>query len=182
VSFQQYPGYIPPPIEHNPAWPAYQSTPYGFPSPVPRRHSPIPAYVTAMLFFGCGLLSLLCAIVSWDGGGNPYVLAAVIGLVYTARVTGNIDFGISLTMSVACTTLTFAAILLARLDLARWFLAGLGVLVATYYAAAVVALTVRGGFQMVGLPVFMMCLWSAAAVMAVLPFTARAMRRGSRRR
>jgi hypothetical protein len=49
---------------------------------------------------------LLRTIGSWDGTGNPYVMAAVIGLVYTERLTGNNDFGILMTMSVACTTLT----------------------------------------------------------------------------
>jgi hypothetical protein len=169
VSFQQYPGHVPPPA-------------YPYPPPsVPRRHSPIPAYVAALLFFGCGLVALLCAIVSWDGNGSPYVIAAVIGVVYTHRITGNIDFGISMTMSVACTTLTFAAVLLARLELVRWILAGLGGMVATYYAVAIIYLMVHGAFRVVALPAFAMCLWSAATVVTLLPVTARAMRRVRRR-
>jgi hypothetical protein len=141
-----------------------------------RRPSTAPAYITAVLFLGCALLSFILAFVSWDGTGSPYALAGVIGMLYSGRLTGNVDFAISTTMTVACTTVTFAGILLGRLAFARWFLAGLGGLVVAYYACAVIYLVVRGGAQYVAVPVLAMLLWAAATAMALLPFTAKAMR------
>jgi hypothetical protein len=156
--------------------PPYVSWP---PYPYPKRVNPLPAYITGLLFVGCALLSFVLALVSWDGTGSPYVLAAVVGMLYSGRVTGNVDFGISLTMTVACTTLTFAVIVLARLAFARWFLAAFGGLVAAYYACAIVYLVAHDAVRLVGVPLVALFLWTAATGMALAPFTAKAMRRKS---
>ncbi|HEV8563229.1 MAG TPA: hypothetical protein VGR06_43490, partial [Actinophytocola sp.] len=103
-----------------PPQPGYPQ-PYGAPPPgygyyPPRPPSTAPAYVTAGLFLVCGVLSLVIAIVSWDGVSGPgTVIASAIGFAFSKETTDNIDFGISVTMTVACTTLTFALIALARL-------------------------------------------------------------------
>jgi hypothetical protein len=175
VSYQQFPGQFPPPPPSGYAQP-YS---YPYPRPAPRPVNPLPAYIAGALFVGCALLSFVLAFVSWDGTGSPYVLAAVVGILYSGRVTGNVDFGISLTMTVACTTLTFAVILLARLALARWLLAALGGLIAAYYACAIVYLVAHGAVRLAGLPLVALFLWAAATGMALAPFTARAMRRKS---
>ena len=142
-----------------------------------RPPSTVPAYVTAGLFIACSLLSFVLAALGWNGIDNPHAIAAVIGMLYSGKVTGNVDFGISMTMTVACTTITFALILLARLSFARWFLAALGGLVSAYYASAVVYIVVHGAISYVALPLLALMLWAAATAMALLPLTMRAMRR-----
>jgi hypothetical protein len=158
-------------------WPYAPPAGFGHPPAGPRPAGGVPAYIAAALFVVCAVQSLIYAIVSWDGSGSPEVMAAVIGIVYSGRITGNIDFGISMTMSVACTTATFAAILFARLAFARWLLAGLGGAVVAYYAVAVIFLVVRDAAGFVGLPLLALLTWAAATVVALLPATARAMRR-----
>ena len=166
------------------AWPSPSAAPQPYPAqwplahPAPqRRNSTAPAYIAAALFIACAVEAFAFAAVSWDGTGSPWVLAAVIGLLYSGRVTGNVDFGITMTMTVACMTITLALVLLARLAFARWILAGLGGLVAAYYACAVLYLIIHGSARLVPLPVLALLSWSAATVMALLPYTARAMRR-----
>jgi hypothetical protein len=158
---------------YDPGRPPAPAWPY---APAVRPPSTVPAYLTAALFAVCAAESFLFAFVCWDGQADPRVMAAVVGMVFSGRVTGNLDFGIAMTMTVACTTLTFAVILVARLAFARWFLAGLGGLVAAYYACAIVYIVVYGAMSLVGLPMLALLTWSAATTMALLPFTARAMR------
>ncbi|HEV8554876.1 MAG TPA: hypothetical protein VGR06_00575, partial [Actinophytocola sp.] len=141
-----------------------------------------PAYVTAGLFLLCGVLSLVIAIVSWDGTTDASsVLAAVIGILVSNDVTNNLDFGISVTMTVACTTLTFALIALARLDFMRWILGVLGAIVAAYYVFALIRLLSHDGASLIGLVIGALLLWLAATVTAFLPATGRAMRGAERR-
>lgn len=156
-----------------------QYAPNRYLQPVRRPINPLPAYITGLLFVGCALLSFVLALLSWDGTGNRNALAAVVGILYSGRVTGNVDFGISMTMTVACTTLTFAVILLARLAFARWVLAALGGLIAAYYAAAIVYLVAHHAVNVIGLPMLAFLLWTAATAMSLAPFTAKAMRRRS---
>jgi hypothetical protein len=138
--------------------------------------------VTAGLFIVCGVLSLVIAIVSWDGTTDAgSVLAAVIGIVFAEETTGNVDFGISATMTVACTTLTFALIALARLDFMRWILGVLGAIVAAYYVYAVIWLLSHDGGSVIGLAIGALLLWLVATVVAFLPATGRAMRGAERR-
>lgn len=171
-----------PPPGPGAAWPYATHAGLRYPAPARRSANALPAYVAGALFVVCAVQSLVYAVVSWDGSGNLRVLAAVIGIVYSGRITGNVDFGISMTMSVACTTLTFALILLARLAFARWLLAGVGGAVVAYYAVAVIYLVVHGATGLVALPVLALLTWSAATTVALLPATARAMRRPPWRR
>jgi hypothetical protein len=138
--------------------------------------------VTAGLFLLCGVLSLVIAIVSWDGVSGPgTVIASAIGFAFSKETTDNIDFGISVTMTVACTTLTFALIALARLDFMRWILGVLGALVAAYYLYALIYLLAHDAAKFVGLVIGALLLWLAATVTAFLPATGRAMRGAERR-
>jgi hypothetical protein len=168
VSYPPQPGYPPP----------YGAPPPGYGYYPPQRPpSTAPAYLAAGLFLACGVLSLVFAIVSWDGttsSGN--MLAAVIGIVFSKETTDNVDFGISATMTVACTTLTFALVLLARLEFVRWILVVLGALVTFYYVYAVIYLLAHDAASVIGLAVVALLLWAAATVVAVLPATGRAMR------
>jgi len=168
LSAVSYP-YQPPPQypQQYPAWPPA----------APRASSTVPAYLSAALFAVCGFLTLFLGIVTWGGNENPHVVVSLVGVLYAERVTGNTDFGISMTMTVACTTLTFAFVYLARLATMRWILAGLGGLVTAYYGCALLVLVVHGGIRFVPLPMFAFVLWLAATAVSLLPATARAMRR-----
>jgi hypothetical protein len=169
-------------VSYPPPPPGYPP-PYGAPPPgygyYPPQRPPslAPAYLTVVLFLVCGAMSLVFAIVSWDGttdSGNT--LAAVIGIVFSAERTDNIDFGISATMTVACTTLTFALVLLGRFEFVRWILVVLGALITAYYLYAIIWILAHDSASVVGLPVVALLLWAAATVVALLPATGRAMR------
>lgn len=151
---------------------------YG-PPPAPLN---APAYVGAALFLGCGTLALVTAIVGWNGTSeNVELLVALVGAAFSGEITGNLDFAISVTMSVAGTTLTFALVLLARLEFARWVLALVGALVTGYDLYAIVDLLADGGGEYVGVPLVSLLLWTAATVVVLLPHTGRAMRGHQRR-
>jgi hypothetical protein len=172
VSYPPQPGYPPP----------YGGPPPGYGYYPPRPPSTAPAYLTAGLFLVCGVLSLVIAIVSWDGTTEAgSVLAAVIGIAFSEETTRNVDFGIAATMTVACTTLTFALIALARLDFMRWILGVLGAIVAAYYVYALIWLLSHDGGSVIGLALGALLLWLAATVTAFLPATGRAMRGAERR-
>lgn len=165
-----------------PQQPAYGGPPppgygygYGYP---PQRPGTALAYTMVAVFLVCGLLALIFAIISWSGnsGDNPDVLAAVIGIVFSEDITGNVDFGISATMTVACTTITFALVALARLEAIRWILAVLGGLVTAYYLYAIIYLLANDGGSVIALPIVSFLLWLGATVVALLPATGRAMR------
>jgi hypothetical protein len=169
-------------VTYPPPYPA----PYGMPpsgygrSPYGRRPSTAPAYLTASLFLLCGALSLVFAIISWDGTtGSVDVLAAVIGMAFSESLTGNVDFAISASMAVACTTLTFAVVQLFRLGFVRWILAFVGGVVTLYYGYALIYLLAHDAARVIGLVVVAFLLWLAATILAVLPHTGRA-RRGYR--
>jgi hypothetical protein len=183
------------------SWPSYGGPPqyaghthpyappqYGVPTPYdpaawdPRyaapayRPSTAPAYACAVIFVACSLLSFILAVASWSGTGNLHFMAAVIGVVFSDKLTGNIDFGISATMTVACSTLTFALLLMTRLGLVRWILFSIGTIVSIYYLVALVYLVGQDAAGYVSVALLSLFLWSAATVIAVLPATGRAMR------
>ena len=166
-----------------PGYPPYGAPPPGYGYFQPQRPpSTVPAYLTAVLFLICGAMTLVFALISWDGTtGNQDILAAVVGVVLSGDLTGNVDFAISASMTVACTTITFAVILLARLGFARWVLAAIGGIVTAYYLYALIYLLTHHAASVIGLVVVALLLWLGATVLAVLPVTGRAMRGGARR-
>jgi hypothetical protein len=156
--------------------------PYGPPPPGygPYGYQPSTglAYITAIVFIVCGALSLMLAIVGWNGSSDsPEMMAALVGVAFTEDLTGNADFAISATMTVACTTLTFALILFARLEFVRWILAVVGALVTIYYIYAIIWLLSHDAGKYIAMVLVAWLLWLAATVLAVLPATGRAMRR-----
>lgn len=174
--YGQQPGYGPPgygqpgygPPGYGP--PGYGQQPYGGPNNAM-------AYVCAGLFLICGVLALVTAIIGWDGtADNIDMLVALVGAMFSEDVTGNLDFAISVTMSVACSTLTFALVLFARLDFVRWLLGFIGGLVTVYYVYAVIKLLADGGGEFIAMVLVSLLLWAAATVLVLLPVTGRAMR------
>jgi hypothetical protein len=176
VSYPPGSGYPPP---YGASTPPYGAPPPGYGSFPPQRPpSTAPAYLTGALFGVCGVLTLVSALVSWDGTtDNQDILAAVVGVVFSGDLTGNVDFAISAAMTVACSTLTFAAILLlTRLSFVRWVLAVIGGIVTAYYLYALIYLLSHHAASVIGLVVVALLLWLGATVLAVLPVTGRAMR------
>jgi hypothetical protein len=164
--------------QHDDSWPSYGPVPWdpGYPQPV-YRPSTAPAYAAAAIFGACSLLSFVLAVASWSGTGNLHFTAAVIGVVFSESLTGNIDFGISATMTVACSTLTFAALLTTRLGFIRWILVSIGAIVSVYYVVALVYLVSHDAGRYVSVALLSLFLWASATTIGALPSTARAMRR-----
>lgn len=169
MTYGPHSGYPPPNAQYGP--PGYGPYPY------PVRPSTAPAYVSAGLFLCCSGLSFVLAIIGWDGtSDNPDALAALVGVVFSEDLTGNVDFAISATMTAACSVLTFAIVLLFRLDFARWILAFLGGIVTVYYVYALIYLLSHDAAKVIALAAVALLLWLAATVVALIPPTGRAMR------
>ncbi len=161
-----------------PQQPPYGQQPpgYGYQYP-PRPPSTAAAYIAVALFVICCALTYVFAILSWDGRpDSASVLAAVIGVAFSDDLTGNVDFAIAASMTVASTTLLLALMLIARLGFVRWILAVLGGLVTAYYIYAAIWLLSEDGGEFIGLVILQFVLWLAATVVVVLPVTAAAMR------
>lgn len=160
-----------------PPQPGYHAPPPGYGPYRPAGPNNTPAYLSAGLFLICGVLALVTAIVGWSGtSDNVELVIALVGATFSEDVTGNRDFAISFTMSVACTTLTFALVLLARLDFVRWILGFVGALVSVYYIYAIIKILSDGAGEYVAMVIVSFLLWTAATVLVLLPHTARAMR------
>jgi len=132
------------------------------------------AYVVVAIFLLCGGFTLLTA-VTW-GENDPYLTASMVAAVFSDDLTGNLDFAISASFTVACTTLSFALVMIARLEFVRWFLGFIGGVTALYYLYAVIWLLANNGEEVVLLPIVAFLLWTAGTVIVLLPVTAKAMR------
>jgi hypothetical protein len=164
-----HPGYPPP---HPGYGYGYGPAPYRPPTP-----STALAYVAAGLFLIGGLLVLVAAIIGWNGtSDNPDLVAALVGIAFSEDLTGNVDFAISASMTVACTTLTFALVLFARLDFVRWILAFVGALTTVYYLYAIIWLLTNDAARVIALVIVSFAVWAGATVVVLLPHTGRAMR------
>lgn len=169
MSYGPQPGY-PQPYGPQPGGYGYGPQRYGPPSNAL-------AYICAGLFLICGVLALITAIIGWDGSAdNVDMLVALVGAAFSEDVTGNLDFAISFTMSVACTTLVFALVLFGRLDFVRWILGFVGGLVTVYYLYAIIKLLADGGGEFIAMVLVSFLLWAAATVLVLLPQTGRTMR------
>lgn len=147
--------------------------PYGYGGPP----STALGYVTAILFVVCGGLALMLAITSWSGSAdNLDLTVALVGFAFTEDITGNVDFAISVTMSVACTALTFGLAMFARVEFVRWVLAVVGGITTVYYLYAIIWVLSEDGGEYIAMVLVSWLLWLAATVVAVLPQTGRAMR------
>jgi hypothetical protein len=168
-----------PPQGHGPpGYPPYGPPPPGYGPYGVGRPSTALAHVTAIVFVVCGALALILAIVGWNGtSDSTEMLLALVGAAFTEELTGNVDFAISATMTVACTTLLFALVLFARLEFTRWILAIVGALTTAYYVYAIIWVLSHDGGEYIAMVLVSWLLWLAATVLAVLPATGRAMRR-----
>lgn len=177
------------------SWPNYNPAPeyppdygpYGHPVPqpgwgfdprfvAPPVVNPVPAFASAALFLACAIQSFVFAFSTWGSESNPHLLAALVGIIFSGDITGNSDFAISATMTVACSTTTFALALFARLNFVRWILVAIGTLVTVYYFFALLYIAANGGARVVAVPTVALLLWAAATTVALLPATAQAMR------
>jgi hypothetical protein len=174
VSYGPQPGYPQP--QYGPQY----GPPQGYPGYGPPGHYGRPgnalAYVCAGLFLVCGGLALLTAIAGWNDFDSADLLVAMVGVAFTDEITGNIDFAVSASMTVGCSTLTFAVLLFTRLDLFRWLLAFIGALVTVYYGYAIIKLLADGGGEFIAIVLVSFLVWTAATVLVLLPATGRAMR------
>jgi hypothetical protein len=154
-----------------PGWP---QPPYGGHAPRPNT---APAYIAAALFFLCAVFSLVVSIISWDGTTSSVeAVISVPGMAFSEDITGNIDFGISTGISVACTFTLFAILLAARLAFARWILVVLGAVVVLYYIYAVIKVLADGGGEFIAALALSLVLWLLAEVVVLLPPVGAAMR------
>lgn len=174
VRFVSYPpqGYGPQGYQpYGPPPPGYG--PYGYGPP-----SPALGYITAIAFIVLGGLALMLAIIGWDGtSDNGTMIAALIGVAFTDDLTGNVDFAIATTMSVACSSVLFGLVMFSRLEFVRWILAVIGALVTMYYLYAIIWILTNDGGKVIAMVLVSWVLWLAATVVAVLPATGRAMRK-----
>lgn len=153
-----------------PAWPPQHAY-------APPRPSHAPAYITAALYGVCSIFALVVTLISWDGKSTSVeAVLTVPGMLLSEDITGNVDFGISMGMSVACTFALFAILLAARLSLARWLSAILGGLVVAYYLYAVIKVIADGGGKFVAALVLTLVLWLIAEILVFLPAVANSMR------
>ena len=174
--------YGPPPGYPQPQYGPPQGYPgYGPPQPYGRPSTAL-GYVSALLFVVCGALALVATIIGWDGSADsPDLVIAIPGLAFSDDITGNVDFGISAGMTVACSTLTFALLLFFRLDFVRWVLGVIGALVTVYYVYAIIKLLSDDLGDYIAMVIVSFALWAAATVVVLLPATGRAMRGYQRR-
>jgi hypothetical protein len=173
--------YGPPPGYPQPQYGPQYGPPQGYPGyGPPGRYGPPSnalAYVSAGVFLICGVLALVTAIIGWDGtSDNVDMVVAMVGAAFSGDITGNGDFAVSTSMSVACSTLTFALLLFTRLDVFRWLLAFIGALVTVYYLYAIIKLLSDGGGRFIAMILVSFLAWTAATVLVLLPATGRAMR------
>ena len=177
MSYGPPPGYPQPQYGPQPGYPGYgqpYGQPYGRP---PGPPSTALAYVSAGLFLICGILALVIAIGGWDVSLEEIdMVVALVGAQFGKEIVGNGDAAVAATMTAACSTLTFAVVLLFRLDFVRWLLAFVGGLVSVYYLYAVIKLLADGGGEFIAMVLVSFLLWTAATVVVLLPATGRAMR------
>lgn len=159
-----------------PGYPGYHGPPPGYGQyGGPPRPSTALAYIVVGIFLVCGGFTLLGSITALEGE-SPDILASVVGFAFTEDATGNMDFAISMSMSVACSTLTTALVMIARLEFVRWILGFLGGLTTIYYIYAIIWLIDHESEDYVLLPIVALLLWAGGTVVVLLPQTARAMR------
>jgi hypothetical protein len=126
----------------------------------------------------CSVLTLVVALLSWDGTTRNYkVLVSVPGMAFSEDLTGNVDFAITFSMIVMGVVALLTVLLAARLAFARVLLAIIGGIVVLYFIYALIKLLVEGGGSLAGPIALSLALWLVAEVMVLLPATKQAMRR-----
>jgi hypothetical protein len=140
--------------------------------------STAPAYATAVILGLCSVLTLVVALIGWDGRThNLKALVIIPGMAFSGDVTGNVDFAITTSMIIMGVVALLAVLVAARLGFARIAAGIVGGLVTAYYVYAVIKFAVDGAPGEFLLPVIMcLLLWLLATILAFLPLTGDAMR------
>lgn len=167
-----------------PGMPQYPPVPPGYPGGGhPRRSSPALAYVAAALFLPAVVMAFVSASIGWNGpeaiDSEPSMgmFLSLTGLAFSDDLTGNVDFAVATTMTVACTTATLMVAMAFRLNAVRWLLAVIGVIVTAYYVYVVIdLLTDELWRELIVLPLATLLLWTIPTVVVMLPPVGRAMR------
>ncbi|SFP26548.1 hypothetical protein SAMN02982918_1909 [Saccharomonospora viridis] len=170
-----------PPQQYPPQAP-YGQAPHPLP---PRRSGTAMAYVSAALFLPPVIMAFVSAAVGWSGTGidsetEVGLVLSLVGLAFSEDVTGNVDFAIATTMTTACTVTALGFCLMFRLNVIRWILAVIGLLVVGYYVYALIDLLSNSFGELIILPLVTFVLWLVPTVVAMLPPVGRAMRRFGR--
>ncbi len=143
----------------------------------PAKPSNAMAYASAILFGMCSVLTLVVALISWDGRTrNVNVLVSVPGMAFSRDITGNVDFAITVSMIIMGVTALLALLRAFRLWLARVLLGVVGGIVVLYFVYALIKLVADGGGDYAAPLVLSLLLWLVAEVMTLLPLTKQAMR------
>lgn len=168
---QPYPGQ--PPVGY-PGQPPYPGQPYaGGPKPPSKAF----AVVSALLFLPNVILLYVASMpFVADGRPSPHFWVSLIGIPFSEQVTGNIDFAVSVSLTVASVVLVLAVLLACRIPGVRWALVGIALLAVANYVYVVVDVLANIPGEFVVLPAIALLLWLASGLIAALPPVGRAMR------
>jgi hypothetical protein len=163
-----------------PGWPQPAYGGYGYDGAQPKP-STAPAYASAVVFAMCSVLTLVVALISWNGRTSNYkALVAVPGMAFSKDITGNVDFAITASMIIMGVVALLTLLLAVRLEFARVLVGIVGGIVVLYFAYALVKLLIDEAPGAFVTPVLLsFLLWLVADVLVFLPVTKRAMRRPS---
>lgn len=172
------------PYGGQPGYPPQQGYgPPGYPYPYggPPPQGTAMAYVAAALFLPAIVYTYIVAFFGMDtsnvtGEGTAQFFSSLPGLAFSEDATGNQDFAIALSFSLASTALALALALCFRLGFVRWILAGLSIIAVGYYVYHVIWIFTDGDGSLAGLSFVALGLWLIPSVVVLLPATGKAMR------
>lgn len=177
---RQYPGHQQYPGQQYQGQP-YPGQPYPGQPPHPRRAGPnkVMPVVAALLFLPGVILGYVASFpVVAQEVVSPYLGVSLFGLPLTEAVTGNIDFAVSLTLTVVSLVLCLAVLLACRVPGVRWALVAIAALVTVSNVWAIIEVLANWPSEWVVVPAISLVLWLVAALVAALPVVGRAMRGG----
>ncbi|EHR63799.1 hypothetical protein [Saccharomonospora cyanea] len=184
--YPQQPRQYPPQQPSSPYGAGWPQQPGHFPQPGhpgagPRPASPAMAYTAAALFVPAIVMAVIAAVIGWSGVPGNEVQAgmylSLFGLAFAYEITGNVDFAIAATVTLASTTAVFTLLVALRVNAFRWLLAVVGVVAVAYHGYAVVYLLGAGVGGLVVLPAVTLLFWVVPTLVVMLPPVGRAMRR-----
>lgn len=172
---QPHPGQ-PHPGQPYPGQPYPGQPPVGYPGG-PKPPSKAFAVVSALLFLpNVILLYVVSAPFVADGTPSPHFLVSLIGIPLSEEVTGNVDFAVSVSLTVASVVLVLAVLLACRIPGVRWALVGITLLAVANYVYVVIDVLATVPGEFVVLPAIALLLWLVSGLVAALPPVGRAMR------
>lgn len=167
---QPYPG--PPPV----GYPGHPGGPQAYPGG-PKPPSKAFAVVSALLFLpNVILLYVVSMPFVADGTPSPHFWVSLIGIPLSEEMTGNVDFAVSVSLTVASVVLLLAVLLACRVPGVRWALLGIALVAAANYVYVVIDILANIPGEFVVLPAIALLLWLVSGLVAALPPVGRAMR------